>query len=103
MVEFLVLGTLALAALVVFAVLASVLGMVMWLVFLPFRILGWVLKGLAFLLAIPFLALFGVIAFFVLGAGMLVFLLPFVPLVLIALGAWWLVRRSQRSAASVTN
>ena len=100
--ELLVLGTLALVALFVFAVLASVFGLVVWLVFLPFRILGWLFKALAFLLAIPFVAVFGVIAFLVFGAGMLMFLLPFLPLALIALGAWWLVRRGQGSAATVT-
>ncbi len=102
MVELLVLGTLAFAAFVAFAVLASVLGLVVWLVFLPFRIVGWLFHGFALLLALPFVALFGVIAVLVFGAGMLMFLLPFVPIALVALGAWWLVRRTQRSAASAT-
>ena len=99
MIEFLVLGALAFAAFVVFAVLGSVF----WLVFLPFRIMGWILKGLALLVALPFVALFGVVAFLALGAGMLMFLIPFVPFVLLAFGAWWLVKRTRRSAASVTS
>ena len=103
MVELLVLGTLAFAALVVFAVLASVFGLVMWLVLLPFRIIGWLFHGFALLLAIPFVAIFGVIAFLVFGAGMLMFLLPFLPFALLALGAWWLVRRSRRPAATVAH
>ncbi|MEK7824173.1 MAG: hypothetical protein AAB290_03935 [Candidatus Eisenbacteria bacterium] len=102
MAELLVLGALAFAAVVVFAVLASVFGLVLWLVFLPFRILGWMIKGLALLVALPFVAVFGVVALVALGAGMLMFLLPFLPLALLALGAWWLVRRTRRSAASVT-
>ena len=102
MVELVVLGTLAFAAIVVFGVLASVFGLVMWLVFLPFRIIGWLVQGAAFLLALPFVAIFGVIAFLALGAGLLMFLVPLFPFVLIALGAWWLVRRNQRSAATVT-
>jgi hypothetical protein len=102
-VELLVLGTLAVAAFVVLAVLASVFGFVMWLIFLPFRIIGWLFHGLALLVALPFLAVFGVVAFVVFGAGMLMFLLPFVPLALLAAGAWWLVRRNQRSAAAVTH
>jgi hypothetical protein len=101
-VEFLTLGVLAFAAVVVIAVLASVFGLVMWLVFLPFRLVGWLLHGFAMILALPFVAIFGVVAFLVLGAGVAMFLLPFLPLALLALGAWWLVRRSRRSVASVT-
>lgn len=100
--EVLVLGALAFAAMVVFAVLASVFGLVVWLVFLPFRILGWFVKGFALLLALPFVAVFGVVAFVALGAGMLMFLIPFLPLALLGLGAWWLVRRTRRPAAPVT-
>ena len=103
MVELLVLGTLAFTAVVVFGVLASVFGLVMWLIFLPFRIMGWLFQGIALLLALPFVAIFGVIAILVFGAGMLMFLIPFFPIALIALCAWWLVRRNQRSAATVAH
>ncbi len=99
MVEFMVLAALAFTVFIVFSVLASVL----WFVFLPFRILGWVLKGLACLVALPFVAIFGVLAFLVLGAGMLVFFVPFLPFALIALGAWWLVRRNRRATATVAS
>lgn len=101
MVELLVLGALAFAAVVVFGVLASVFGLVMWLIFLPFRIAGWLFHGIALLFALPFAAVFGVIAMLALGAGMLMFLVPFLPFALIVWGAWWLVRRNQRSAATV--
>jgi len=101
-VELLVLGSLAYVALFVVAVLASVFGLVMWLVLLPFRILGWIFKGLALIVALPFVALFGVAAAIALGAGVLMFLIPFFPIALIVLGAWWLVRRTQRSAATAT-
>jgi hypothetical protein len=101
-VELLVLGSLAFVALFVLAVLASVFGLVMWLVFLPFRILGWICKGLALIIALPFVAMFGVVAAVALGAGVLMFLLPFLPIALVVLGAWWLVRRNQRSAAAAT-
>ena len=101
MVELIVLGALAFAAIVVFGVLASVFGLVMWLIALPFKVMGWLLQGIGLVLALPFIAIFGVIAAVVLGAGMLVFMLPFLPVALIVLGAWWLVRRNQRSAASV--
>ena len=101
MVELIILGGLAFAAIVVFGVLASVFGLVMWLIALPFKVMGWLLQGIGLVLALPFIAIFGVIAAVVLGAGMLVFMLPFLPVALIVLGAWWLVRRNQRSAASV--
>jgi len=93
----------AISAVVVLAVLASVFGMVLWLVFLPFRIFGWLLRGFALLVAIPFVAVFGVVAVAVLGIGALMFMLPFLPLALLALGAVWLVRRNRRSVASATS
>ena len=102
-VELLVLGTLAFAAIVIFAVLASVFGVVMWLVFLPFRIVGWLFHLFGALLAIPFVLAFGVVAVVALGAGMSMFVIPFLPIALIALGAWWLVRRNRRSAQTVTS
>lgn len=101
MVEFIVFAATALTVVFVLAVVASVFGVVLWAVFLPFRILGWLFQGLLLLLALPFLLLFGVFGFAVFGAGMLLFLLPVVPFVLIALGAWWLVRR--RPPSTVTN
>ena len=102
MVELLVLASLAFAALVVFVVLASVFGILLSIATLPFRILGWLFKGLAMLVALPFVAVFGLLALVVLGAGALMFFVPFLPLALLALAAWWLVRRTRRSAASVT-
>ncbi len=101
MVELLVLGALAFAAVVVFGVLSSVFGLVIWVIFLPFRIVGWLFHGIALLFALPFVAFFGVIAALALGAGLLMFLIPLFPIALVALGAWWLVRRNQRSAAAV--
>jgi len=99
-VELVILVALAFAAVVVFGVLASVFGLVMWLVFLPFRILGWLFNGIALLFALPFLAVFGVIAALAVGAGLIMFLIPFFPIALVALGAWWLVRRNRRSVAA---
>ena len=98
--EFLVLGVLAFSALLVLAVLGSVFGMVMWLLFLPFRIIGWLLHIAGFLLAIPFVLVFGLIALLALGAGVLMFLVPLFPLALLIAGAIWLVRRNRRSVHS---
>jgi hypothetical protein len=100
-IELIVLAALAFAAVIVVGVLTSVFGLVMWLVFLPFRLVGWMLQGLGFLLALPFILIFGVIAVLALGAGVLMFMLPVIPFALIALGAWWLVRRRPASTASV--
>jgi hypothetical protein len=67
----------------------------LWFVFtLPFRILGWILHGFLFLLALPLIALAA------LGAG-LVFLLPLAPLLLLGLLVWALVRWLRRPAAAV--
>lgn len=100
--ELLVLGALAFAAIVVLAVLGSVFGMVMWLVFLPFRVVGWMLRALGVLLALPFVAIFGVIALLALGAGLVMFLVPLLPLALVIAGAIWLVRRNRRAASGAT-
>jgi hypothetical protein len=102
-VELLVLGSLAFAAFVVLSVVASVFGLVMWLVALPFRILGWVFSGALMLLAVPFVLVFAVLGVVIFGAGLLFFLLPALPIVLLAWGAWWLVKRNQRSAATATH
>jgi hypothetical protein len=92
----LLLGALALTGVFVFALLFSVLGVVWFVVSLPFRLLG-------FLLHIPFM-LFGLVV-----AGVVITLLVFVPiaflltpaLVVIALayGIWRLTRRGNRNRA----
>ena len=103
MVEFVALAAVAFTAVVVLTVLASVFSLVVWLVFLPFRVMGWAFKALALVFALPFIALFGILGFVVFGAGMLVFLVPILPFVLIACAAWWLVRRAPpRTGASFT-
>jgi hypothetical protein len=93
MVELIVFASLLFTALIVVASLAAAASAVLWVVFLPFRILGWVLHGLAFLLTLPFLIAFGFLAAILGGFGLLLFALPVLPFVLIAWGAWWLVRR----------
>ncbi len=93
MVEFVIFCALALAALVVFATLASVIGFVFWLVFLPFRILGWAIKGLVALIALPFLLIAGIVGLAFFGVGAALFFVPFVPFALLVLLAVWLVKR----------
>lgn len=98
MLELLAVG---LAALVLFAVLGAIGGLValvLWLVMLPFRILGFAFKLLGALLMLPFLLLGGLL----LGIPLLfALLLPALPVVLLAWLVWWLVRRGDRSTATV--
>jgi len=98
--ELLVLAALAFAAIVVFGVLASVFSIVMGLIALPFRIVGWLLHGALALLAIPFLIVFAIVAVVVFGAGMLFMFVPALPIVALAFLAFWLVRRNQRHATA---
>jgi len=87
------------AALLVFGVLAAVAAFVWWIVVLPFKLLGLVFRGAAVLLALPFLLIAGFIGLLVFGAGVLAFMMPALPLVLLILGVVWLVRRRSRSTA----
>lgn len=94
MLELLVLGSIALAGVVVLGVLAAVAGLLWWLLVLPFRILGWALKGFFLVLSLPFLLLFGIGAGLVLCFGLAFFLVPLLPFVLLVLGVLWLVKRN---------
>ena len=95
----LTLVALAFAAVVVFGVLASVFSVVLGLIALPFRILGWLFHGAVALLAIPFIVLFAVLGVVIFGAGMLFLFVPALPIIALALLAFWLVRRNQHHAA----
>ena len=95
MIELLVLGALAVGAMVVFCALASVAAMIGWLVWLPFRMIGWMFKGVALLITLPFLLLAGVAAVVFFGFGLVVFFLPLLPFALITLFVVWLMRRRQ--------
>lgn len=92
MVELVVLAGLAFAALIVVGALLSVFSVVGWFLWLPFKILGWVLRIVGLFIALPFILIacflggFGVL----LGAGVL--LLPLLPLIAIFAGLWWLLR-----------
>ena len=99
MLELVVLGALAVAALIVFGVLGALVALFWWIVLLPFKLLGLVFRGAAVLLALPFLLLAGFIGLLVFGAGLVAFLLPALPLVLLIVGVVWLVRRGSRRAA----
>ena len=98
MVEMVVLAGLAFAALIVVGVLISVFSVVGWFLWLPFKILGWVLRVVGLLFALPFVIIalllggFGVL----LGTGVL--LIPLFPLLLVGGVFWWLFRDRRRPA-----
>jgi hypothetical protein len=96
--ELLVLGVLAAVGLAMFGLLWAVLSLVCWVILLPFKLLGLVFRGFAFLLALPFLLIVGILAAVVFGTGLLLFMIPALPFVLLVLGIWWLVRRRDRTA-----
>jgi hypothetical protein len=97
----LVLGALGLALGLVLGVLGAVFSLVFGLIVLPFKLIGFAFRGLAFLLVLPFLALAAIVGVMVFGFGMLMFLAPLAPLALMAWGIWWLVK--PRRAHPVTN
>jgi hypothetical protein len=74
--------------------------LIVWLVVLPFKLLGLLFHSALWLIfAVPFMLLIGFVGMLVLGAGLIAFLVPAFPLVLLALGIWWLVKRRQQPAA----
>jgi hypothetical protein len=88
----LVLGALGFAAFLVLSLVWAALSMVFWVVLLPFKLLGLVFRGMAALLLLPLLLVFALVGCLIFGAGMLVFLIPAFPVVLLVLFAVWLVR-----------
>jgi hypothetical protein len=99
-VELVVGGALVFAALVALGVIWAVVSLVFTLVVIPFKLLGWLFHGVAALLLFPFLLVLGLVGVLVFGAGMLLFLLPAFPLVLLGLGIWWLMRRRRTGATA---
>ena len=99
---FFVLGSIGLlAGLVVLSALAGVVSLVVWVVLLPFRLLGLVFRGLAFVLLIPFLLLLGGGVLLAVGLPLLlVVLVPLAPLLLLVLAVVWLARRNVHRVAA---
>ena len=102
MAELLVGGMLLVASLVILGVIVSMLSFVFWLVLLPFKLLAFLFQGLAALLLLPFLLMLGFVGLLVFGVGLVAFLLPALPLVLLALGIWWLMKRRGDPVAAPT-
>ena len=99
MFELIVFAGLAFATLIVAGVLISVFSVVGWFLWLPFKILGWVLRGIGLLVALPFI----LIAFALGGFGMLlgagVLALPLLPLAAIGALVWWFFHRRPQPAS----
>lgn len=107
--ELVAIAVLATMALAVFGLLWAVASLVCWVLVLPFKLLGFIFKSLAVVLALPVILvavvigtlMVGVVGVTVFGVGLLMFLLPAAPFALIALAVWWIVRRRGRAAASM--
>jgi len=91
--ELVVLAGLAFATLIVVGVLISVFSVVGWFLWLPFKIIGWMLRGVGLLIAFPFILLACLLGGFgiLLGAGVL--LVPLFPLAAVGAILWWLFHR----------
>jgi len=101
--ELLAVGFAGFVALAVIGALLGVASLVVWLVLLPFRLVGFVFKMLGALLFLPFLLLGGGLIAAVVGLPLLfVVLLPLAPLVLLIAGIWWLAKRSFGHTAPTT-
>ena len=102
MLTFGVLGAMgALAGLVILSALAGIVSLVFWVVLLPFRLLGLVFRGIAFLLFLPFLLLLGGGILFVVGLPILLTLLVVAaPAILFAVAIVWLARKTVHRAAA---
>lgn len=92
MVEFLILAAIVVGLGIAF----SVLSLVMWVLFLPFKLIALSYKLLATLLLLPFLLIIAVFGAVVFGMGAVLLLLPpLLPFALLAWGIWWLVKRNR--------
>jgi len=88
-----------LAGLVFLSVVAGAVSLVLWVVLLPFRLLGLVFKGLAALLLLPVLLLCGLGLGALIGIPLLFALaIPLLPVALLIGGIVWLARRGVHSA-----
>jgi hypothetical protein len=88
-VELIVIAALGFAALVVVGTLMAGA----WLVFMPFRLLGWIFKGVGLLLFLPVLVIVGFVGVLIFGFGAVMFLVPFLPFALLVWILWKTVRR----------
>ena len=95
MLELLVGGAVAVAGLAVFGLLWALVAMICWVVVLPFKLLGFAFKSLAFLLALPFILVIALFAVVVFGVGAVLFAIPALPVIALAAIIWWFASRNR--------
>jgi hypothetical protein len=101
MFELMALAGVGLLLLALVGALASVAALVCWLLFLPFKLLAFVFKGLSVLLLLPLLLIVGLAGGIAVGIPLLIVLAITVgPFVLLFLGLAWLARRVVRGTHS---
>jgi hypothetical protein len=98
-VEMIVLAALAFAAFVVVGALAGAISVAFWILLLPLRVLGWALRGVGLLLALPLMLLFGSVGLMIFGFGALMFLVPVLPFALIAYLVWRATHKNPGASA----
>lgn len=98
MIGMLIGGVLGLAGLIVFGVLGAVFALLFGLLVLPFKLLGFALRGVGFLIALPFLLLGGLVLLLLCGVAGLALFTPILPVALLVFAIVWLSRRRRRSA-----
>lgn len=91
--ELLVIGVVVLALLAVFGLAAALISFVVWLVLLPLQLMAILFKFLGFLIALPFIVIGGVLAIAAVSLGAMFLFAPLMPLILIGVGLFWLLRR----------
>jgi len=101
MIEALALGTMALFGLLVIGLVGGLLKLVFWVLLLPLRLVGLFLKLLVGLLLLPVFLVVAVVG--VLGFGLIALLgllLPLLPIILLGLGVWAVVKLVSRPAVA---
>jgi hypothetical protein len=102
--ELLGIGLAGLVAIAVLSAIGGLVALLLWVVTLPFRLLGFAFKLLGALLMLPLLLVGGLLLAVVVGVPLLLALvLPALPIVLLAWLIWWLAHRGNRSTATVQN
>jgi hypothetical protein len=94
-IELLVFALVATLVVAVVGAVAAVFGFVVWMVLLPFRVVGLAIKGVLFLFTLPLLLVFGALALVFGGFGFAFLVVPMLPFLLIVAFVAWLVRRNR--------
>jgi len=101
MIEALALGTMALFGLLVIGLVGGLLKLVFWVILLPLRLVGLFLKLLVGLLLLPVVLVAVVVGALAFGLiAILGLLLPLLPIILLGLGVWAIVKLVSRPAVA---